>query len=224
MIAYFYAGACNRAENLQSVIINQIRGNVGQIYDPPLLIETAREIQDFYYQKCTQKLGGEQATYDRMLEIIRRRLCLQSSEDAQRAYATLFGYSEACEEHKVVVILACTLLEKLFDDLLVLLYTSKGVGHAEAEEKVSRLRGFDERCRRFKKYAGLSLEDAIGQCSIPVFFSNWEEVRDKRNKFVHGNPFAIGVDWTEKAFNLAKNAFSVFAWLQNRFCLRQTAE
>ena len=157
-----------------------------------------------------------------MLEIIRKRLCLESSEEAQKAYATLFGYSEACEEHKVVIILACTLLEKLFDDLLVLLYTCKGVGHAEAEAKVRRLWGFDERCRTFKKYAGLSLKDAIGQCSIRDFFSDWEEVRDKRNKFVHGNPFAIGVDSTEKAFNLAKNAFSLFAHLQNSFCVSKS--
>jgi hypothetical protein len=220
MIAYFYAGACNRVENLQTELVSHLQDKVGRTYDPLLVIDTAKEIQDFYAKD--PKSAGRQAVYDQMLEIIRKRLCLQSSDEAQKAFAILFGYSEACEEHKVVVILTCTLLEKLFDDMLVLLHTREGMDRLKAEKKIGRLRGFYERCKTFQSAAGLSLDDAIGQCSTPNFFSDWGEVRDRRNKFIHGNPFSIGVPTTEKAFNLAKIAFSLFAYLQNRFCVSKT--
>lgn len=217
MIAYFYAGACNGVENLQTELVNDLWDKVGRTYDALLLIDTAREVQSFY-----QKSGRGKDDYSEMLEIIRKHLCLTSGEDAQRVFATLFRYSETFEEHKVVTILTCTLLEKLFDDLLVLLYTSEGMDHLKAERKVGRLRGFDERSKTFQSSTGLSLKDAIGQYSIPNFFSDWGEVRDRRNKFLHGNPFSIGVPTTEKAFNLAQNAFSLFAHLQNLFCVRRT--
>jgi len=214
MVGYFYTKACDRIEDLQAELVDVLREKIGQTYDPQFAIETARKIQNFY-----QKHGGKQSEYDKMLEIIRECLSLQSSEEAERVFVPLFGYSDTFEEHKVVVILTCTLLEKLFDDLLVLIHTCKGMNWSRAEKKVRRLRGFDKRCRAFEKATNLSLEKAIGQCSIPGFLPDWVDVRKARNTFVHGSPYAIGVSTAEKAFNLAKNAFSLFAYLQNRFCV-----
>jgi hypothetical protein len=220
MVEYFYERARCRVDNRKSKLVNDIRGEVGRTYDPLLLIHTAREIQDFYCQKYTQKLGGEQATHDRMLEIIRGRLSLDSSDQAESAYPLIFEYSESSEEHKVVVILTCTLLENLLADLLVLILICKGATRSEAVKTVrDKLRGFDKRCKEFKHATNHSLEGVITQGPTDDFYSVWKDVRDTRNKFVHENPYAIGIAISEKAFNLAKNAFSRFAYLQNRFCV-----
>jgi len=215
MVGYFYVKACDRIGDLQAELVDVLREKIGQTYDPQFAIETAREIQNFY-----QKHGEKQSEYDKMLEIIQECLSLQSSEEAERVFVPLFGYSDTFEEHKVVVILTCTLLEKLFDDLLVLIHTCKGMNWSRAEKKVRQLQNFNKRCSAFEKATNLSLEKAIGQCSIPPgFLPDWSDVRKARNTFVHGSPYIIGVSTAEKAFNLTKNAFSLFAYLQNRFCV-----
>jgi hypothetical protein len=216
MVDYFYAGAYNRVKNLQDELVDDLRDKVGQTYTSQSAIDTAREIQNFY-----QKSGGGRAEYDRMLEIIQERLCLQSTEEAQRVFATLFGYSDTFEEHKAVVILTCTLLEKLFHDLLILIHVRNGTDWSKADKDVNKKQGFGELSKDFRRATSVSLENAIGECPISDFFSDWEKVRKARNSFVHESPYAIGVQITEKAFDLTKNAFSVFAYLQNRFCVRQ---
>ena len=85
MIAYFYSGASNRVENLQGALVKELRNKVGRTYDSLLLIDTARQIQNFY-----QESGGGQAEYDQILEIIQKRLCLHSREEAQRVFIALF--------------------------------------------------------------------------------------------------------------------------------------
>jgi len=213
MVAYFYTKACDRVENLQFELVNNIRDKLNRTYDPQFAINIAREIQSLY-----KKLGVEQAEYEQMIEIIRDRLSLESKEEAAKVFVPLISYSNTFEEHKATVILTCTLIEKLFDDLLIRIIISKGIEWSKAERKVSRLRGFDKLFEAFEKTTSLSLKEAIGQCSIPNYFADWEEVRTARNHFIHNSPYAISATTAEKAFNLAKNASSLFAYLQNRFC------
>lgn len=215
MVGYFYVKAYDRIEDKKAELVDVLRKKIGQTYEPQFVINTAREIQNFY-----QKHGEKQSDYDKILKIIQECLSLQSSEEAEKVFVPLFGYSDTFEEHKVVVILTCTLLEKLFDDLLVLIYTRKGMSWSRAEKKVRQLRRFDKRCSAFEKATNLSFEKAISQCSmLPGFFPDWSDVRNARNTFIHGSPYTIKVSTAEKAFNLAKNAFSLFAYLQNRFCV-----
>ena len=215
MIGYFYVKACDRIEDKKAKLVNVLREKTGQTYEPQFITETIRKIQNFY-----QKHGEKQSGYDEILKIIQECLLLQSSEEADKVFVPLFGYSDTFEEHKVVVILTCTLLEKLFYDLLVLIYTRKGMSWSEAEKKVQRLDNFPRRCSSFKEETNLSLEEASNQYStLHRFFQDWSNVRKARNTFVHGSPYIIKVSTAEKAFNLAKNAFSLFAYLQNRFCV-----
>jgi len=216
MVGYFYVKACDRIEDKKAELVDVLREKIDQTYEPQLVIKTAREIQNFY-----QKYGGKQSEYDKILKIIQERLSLQSGEEAEKVFVPLFGYSNTFEEHKVVVILTCTLLEKLFGDLLVLIYTRKGKNWSEAEKKVQRLDNFPKRCDSFKEETNLSLEKASNQYSmLHGFFQNWLDIRKARNTFVHGSPYIIKISTAEKAFNLAKNAFSFFAYLQNRFCIQ----
>lgn len=145
MVAYFYKNACIRGDKSQEELVNRLQNAVGQRYPPQLAINTAKKIQNLY-----QKLGGGQAEYKRALEIIQKRLSLQSSEEAQKVSVPLFKYSETFEEHKVVVILICVLLEKLFDDLLVSIHTCEGMKRSKAYEKVHDLRSFGALCEAFK--------------------------------------------------------------------------
>lgn len=215
MIAYFYRCACNRIEELQSQLTKEVQEKLGISMAIRSLIDTSNEIREHY-----QKFGGAQPEYDRVLEIIQNRLKLQSNEEAQRVFATLFQYSETVYEHKVVVILTVVLLEELFYDLLILLHNCRGMTWQDAYERVDRERRFDDRAKDFKKTSGVPLKKAIDECSIPNFFSDLKNVLKARNNFIHQSPFAIESKTAETAFNLAKNAFSIFAYLQTRFCVK----
>ncbi|HUU49403.1 MAG TPA: hypothetical protein VMW81_00385 [Nitrospinota bacterium] len=213
MIGYFYSKACDRIDNLEEELVKTLQEQLGEKYDSDLAIKTAREIQNLY-----NKYDDKELEYNKMLEMIKERLSLQTIEEAQKAFVPLFKYDDSFEEHKVIVILTCTLLEKMFDDLLIKINISKGVDWSEAEKKVSQLRNFNKRCKAFEKITGNSLKNAIGQTSMTTFYKDWKDIRDKRNEFIHRRPFAIGKSTAEKAFNLAKNACSLFACLQNHFC------
>jgi hypothetical protein len=58
--------------------------------------------------------------------------------------------------------------------------------------------------------------------SLKSFPENWEELRIKRNKFLHGKSSSFGMtkDDAKKAMDYVPCAISVFAWLNNKYCLK----
>lgn len=218
MIAYFHDNASQRVDNLQGDLVNKLRVEVGREYDTKLVTNTAKEIQRIYPKRGASP-GACDTAYAQMLIILQQRLSLQSDEEASRVLAPLVTYSDTLEEHKAVVILTCALLEKLFDDLLVLILSCKRIDWQRAVKKTENL-NFPRRCEVFKREMGLTLETALAQCPVPSFLSEWREVIRKRNNFIHDTPYAIDIKIAKKAFKLAENAFSVFADLQNRFCVQ----
>ncbi len=59
---------------------------------------------------------------------------------------------------------------------------------------------------------------------IKSFLVEWEEIRNKRNSFMHGksSSYAITQDDGKKAMDLIANAVSTFVWINNQYCLRNT--
>jgi len=214
MIGYFYVKACNRTEDKETELVNFLREKTGQTYTPRFVTDTIRKIQNF-----NQKNGKKQSADDEILKIIQDCLLLRSREEANEVFVPLYGYNDTFEEHKVIVMLTCTLLEKLFYDLLIIIYTNKGMSMTDIVKKLE-YRNFQYRHNAFKEVTNTSLKKAIKQYTmLHRFYQDWECVRNARNDFVHKTPYAIGVSTAEKAFNLAKNAFSLFAQLQNNFCV-----
>ena len=109
------------------------------------------------------------------------------------------------------------MLEKLFRELLLRMSIVMR-GREEARRELNERRYFKKREQLFKELAGNTLQNAM--CGVDsAFYSHWEQVRQRRNDFLHGFPFVIDVSDAETAFELSKRAFTVFAEVQNRFCV-----
>lgn len=170
-------------------------------------------------QSLMRASDGSGAAYDKILNAIRLGLDVCTREDARKSYVPLLQYSDTHEEHQVVVLLTAAMLEKLFGELLKRMIVKTGKGWEQARGAVRAMRGHRDREKEFAKLAGVSLRDVVARSKGSGFHFGWAEIRKLRNKFMHGMPFVIHVSDTEKAFELAKEAFRVFAHLHNEFCV-----
>lgn len=218
MICHFYARAHERQDNTQEQVARGLEEHVGRRFDCNAAVCAAREVQELY-----RSLGGSQEQFAKILAAIRKRLSLSSLEEAQNAFVPLFEYSDTNEEHQVVVLLAAAMLEKLFRELLVRLLIAKRFSWEEARRELKKkYRIHETREQRFQELAGETLEQSISKIAMN-FYVRWKEIRVRRNEFLHDFPFVIHVADAGKAFELSKGAFTVFAGLQNRFCIEKRA-
>jgi hypothetical protein len=215
MITYFYRAANDRADDSEDRLVKELGNLLGREFKRSVALNAAAQVRRIYGKRRNGHLDN-----DELVSAVREKLCLESTAEAQRAIVPLLGYSDTVEEHGAVVILTCTLLEKLLDELLVLmLQVREGDCQRQARESIDRLRGLDDRKEEFKRISKDSIKNAIGQSSIAWFWDKWCKVISTRNRFVHGAPYAIDASAAEDAFQLAKSSVSVFAFLQNLTCL-----
>jgi hypothetical protein len=213
MITHFYARAHDCRDSTQEQLARAVQERVGRRFDRNAAVCAAWEVQELY-----RTLGGSQEQFAKILAAIRQRLSLSSLEEAQQAFVPLFQYSDTNEEHQVVVLLTAAMLEKLFRELLVRMsIVMLGREEARQELKKKKYQNHLGREHLFKQLARETLEQSISKIAMD-FHVRWKETRDHRNDFLHGLPFAIQLSDAEKAFELSKRAFTVFAEMQNRFC------
>ena len=217
MVCHFYARAHERQDNTQEQLARALEEHVGRRFDCNAAVCAAREVQELY-----RSLGGSQEQFAKILAAIRKRLSLSSLEEAQNAFVPLFEYSDTNEEHQVVVLLAAAMLEKLFRELLVRLLIATRFSWEKARQELNERRRFKKREQLFKELTGDTLQNAMSGVDS-AFYTHWEQIRRRRNDFLHRFPFVIGVSDAETAFELSKGAFTVFAGLQNRFCIEKRA-
>lgn len=135
-------------------------------------------------------------------------------------FVTLAIAVDEPEEMRIVPILTVTLVETLLNLLLIDLVSNASHEHkADARETVSKLLSFDARYQEFKAITGISLREAIGQ-SDPSFWSNWEYVRQRRNRFVHGSFYALSWLACERSWKVATTSVRVFQSLHNAYVLK----
>lgn len=111
------------------------------------------------------------------------------------------------------VILFCALvesiLETLKDDYLAL--------HPKTKTKVNKRSDFTG-------VFGVKLGDLLSAApdKLKQFPSEWKELREKRNKFLHGKSSSYHIHEADayKAMDLALVAIRVYVWLNNRYCLK----
>jgi hypothetical protein len=123
--------------------------------------------------------------------------------------------SDNRRENISAVILFCALveaiLETIIDDYLEL--------HPD-----KKLQFINNDRRTIKDVLGSKLDDLLQAApdSLKSFPQNWEELRIKRNKFLHGKSSSFGLtkDDAKKAMDYTSSAFAVFAWLNNKYCLK----
>jgi hypothetical protein len=211
MICHFYASACERVDDTQATLAQTLLKDYGREFEALLAVSAAHDVQ-----RLLLAPDGSQAALDAILQVIRDELDLVGGEDPLKAYVPFVQYSDTHEEHQVVVLLAATMLEKLFDQLLTRVFVRSGKDSENARKAVKAIRGHPNREKLFAELTGVGFEEAILKSGTAHFHSSWQEIRVVRNKFMHELPFAIHASHAEKAFGLAREAFRVFAQLHNQ--------
>lgn len=214
MIADSYVRAYARAGEKQAALAEQIRSDLRRRAEPSWVVAAARNVR-----KLLRKSRGSQAEYKRVLDALQRRLSLDSQEQARRVYPLILEYSETTNDHCNVVVSTAALFESLFSDFLVRLLVSRGRAYGEARKTVAKMRRRDDLKKLFKETTRTPLLKAVGEFGVSGLYEGWQDVATRRNRFLHITPGAISADMAEKAFNIAKNAFGLFAYLHNRFCV-----
>lgn len=219
MVIYFDQLAQARNEDAQTTIAQRVSDVLHCEVAPQTLADVALEAQDVYNQAGDSR--WEAWVSDKMLDVVKTRLGLATREEALAIWAELGQYSDTVEEHKVVVILACTYLERLFGDVLVMLAIKSGKTAKQAEKKVDDdLQSMPKREAFFKQHTSIDVNDALAACAPPSFSADWSALRKARNDFIHGFPWAIHGTTARLAVKVASDAIPVFAELQNRYCIR----
>jgi hypothetical protein len=78
----------------------------------------------------------------------------------------------------------------------------------------------------FKDVFGVTFKDALSDAPsrLKSFPFAWEELRDKRNRFLHGkSSYLINGSDARKAVDVTADAVNTYRWLNNKYCLRPHA-
>ena len=218
MIESYWVRASAAVSETNQQLADSVTARTGRAWPPEQVVGIAREVQSVLSR--ARSTSGQNALYTKTLALVRKRLGLESDEDVQAAWILLASYSDAQDDHKVVATLTHTLLETLLDNLLVTQLAAAGTRYDEAEDAVEALRTFTAQEEQFEALAHVCLRDAMAKTTHPWFYFGWQDVRKRRNRFLHGEPFAIGQRTAQQAYKLAQHAVSMFAQLQNIYGLR----
>lgn len=223
MTLSFAMRADGHIDNARQQLVRGARESLGREIEGALLAEAALEAQAIY-NNAPEEDRWQQSLFERVLQDIQARLNLNSPDEANMLWGYLGAYTETTDESQVAVILACTFLERLLGDVLTVLGITTGMTHVQAEKKLDKhYQRMDQRKAFFleKTRPQVGLDAAFQELGYQAFWANWNTIRKKRDKFVHGYPWAIGVETTRLAVTTAKHAIPALARLQNAYCIRQ---
>lgn len=220
MIGYFHAVANRRRDEAESRLLERLTQLRGIECTMPLAHRARHRVCGIW-----GKHGEGQEEYAMLLDAVKDTFSLDSVAKAEQALFPLIRHTGTVEEHGVVVMLTCTLLEKLLEELLILmLQVREGYALMAARKRIGPMWRFDERKDEFKRICKVSLACSIEGSSAPKFWHLWLRLTKVRNRFVHGDPGAINAHAAEDAFQLAENSVAVFGFLQNQTCLIESAD
>ncbi len=143
-------------------------------------------------------------------------LDVRDSEKAMSLFVEFIGHSDTTDDDKTVVVLTITLLERMLDDLLLEVMLRAGRAYDAAQDEIDQIRSFERKRDKFKEVTGLSFAEVM-KAKFEDLYQGWTNLADVRHKFIHGNPYAIGVKDAEKADRLLDSVFAAFAYTHN-FC------
>ena len=175
-------------------------------------------------KESIESLFGEMK--DRAYEFDKQIVYLQkeyelSEEKSISMMVDLTKSEETNPGHKFAVILAITLFESFFTQLLKdLIMKSRGT-YKLAEDIVDILFSYKAYVDLFNKLTTDSFQKALRDIKIDEEYHNKLEVlRKKRNNFIHGNPWAISRVDSRNAFDFALSSVVIFKELNNKYCAK----
>jgi hypothetical protein len=218
MVGDAYLRATAGADEKKGALVDIIRSDFRPDIDPSWVRIAARKVR-----RLLRKSPRTETDYHRVLDEIQRRLSLRTREQACRAFSLLANSSDTVNEHSNVVVLTGSLFERLFHDLLVQVLARRGMTNPEAHRTVDKRRRREDLLELFWIATGTRPQEAIGEFGVRGLYEGWQDIADRRNKFLHVSPGVVSAVMAERAFNLAKNAFGLFAFLHNKHCVTVTA-
>jgi hypothetical protein len=127
-----------------------------------------------------------------------------------------YATSESPRDHVSSVIMFCALTEALLENIIEDYFDL----HPEV-----RLKFKDPERVKIDDVLGDKLPKLLEQApkDIRDFPDSWKTLREKRNLFLHGKSSNFHIIQTDAfaAMDLVPKAVSVFAWLNNKYCLKQ---
>jgi hypothetical protein len=127
-----------------------------------------------------------------------------------------YAISEGARDHASAVVMFCALTEALLENIIEDYFEL----HPEVKSKFN-----DPERVKIEDVLGANLPKLLEQAPSDIrdFPDNWKTMRDKRNLFLHGKSSSFHINQTDafSAMDFVPKAVSVFAWLNNRYCLRQ---
>lgn len=144
------------------------------------------------------------------------------SERIRRIDQRIRRYHEDGEQ-EIVVILAATFLESLFEDLLVRIMQAEGASVRLSAAVLDAERSVGQRITKlFPILTGEQFDNAAAAAGHADFPHRWRLLRTERNAFIHDATFEdVKESFAEKngrdALGLLDEAYAVFIHMNNRF-------
>lgn len=222
MISYFYSRACEREEDAPKELLNGLLRLTERKFEHEEMEKIASEVSELSEEKMS-----EVGYLEIMITHLKKIFPSESREKLRKILWLLTEYkrpkNHLYEEYKAVIIITCTLLERLFQDFLFELILNQGIKRTVVSKLTKPWKSMPQREEAFRTFTDKSFKDVLNELNSPEFYENWKKVRDTRNSFVHGKHIGIyqaNKEVAELAFNLAKSSFSVFAILTNAYCIK----
>ncbi len=124
------------------------------------------------------------------------------------------------EEKELVVILFCTFFEVLIGNFFRNFGEAQSIPYKVVDFLQDELTLNRQVNNMFKKIVGVKFKDAVQGVGYNNFYAEWDGLRQKRNSFVHGNPWDIEEGDCKLAWKLTIESFGLFTELNNAHCVK----
>ncbi len=209
-VCYFYATADRRAEGVAERLRDGLSALSGKLYSVAGVTAAQRAVERAY-----NKHRDDPNVLGKLETALERVLGSGSNGSAQQVLFMMTMNTSSIEEHNAVVVIGCTLLEKLLHDLIAAALVMSGMGRREAMDAANATHGFTALKDRFKGATALDLASVVEDNGSAKYWNDWRKVVERRNLFIHGLPYAVGASQSESTFCLARDAFGIFARMTN---------
>lgn len=123
----------------------------------------------------------------------------------------------------ISVILFCSLFEGLLEDFLETFLKNQGNSKEVICALLNCYKNVEARIDNlYKQLASKSFIDDLKSMGFKGWYENWKEIKTVRNQLLHVKTIYVNEDTFEKVTNNSKDLITIFANLNNKYCLVQT--
>lgn len=192
------------SSKIPKVDFADLKLNLEKFYDP---VNESDEMYQSMYRIIMEKFGKNVPTINLIAENI---LVGFLSDKTREIY-----------DENFIVIITCTFIETLLDRLLIDILIKKETSEEIATSLIKEIKSIPSKMSLFKRLTGQKLSAVLKQSTFQDYAENWRYLReDKRNEFIHGNPHTIKEDDAKKSYQIGMDSVKVFAYLHNKFCVK----